>query len=120
MAHLNSEKDPGLFIYKQQNEKLTSNEFLILNDGHIGLQAGEAEELPPRDADLVDVGAVPVVEATPWGKHQHPVIPLLPQSLHQGGHADVDISPQVETLRGIHVVQKVPEVMRAHRRLEKT
>lgn len=89
---------------------LTSDEFFILNDRHVGLQACEAEELSPRDANLVDVGALPVVEATPWGKHQHPVIPLLPQSLHQGGHADIDISPQVETLWGIHVIQKVPEV----------
>ncbi|TNN77394.1 hypothetical protein EYF80_012358 [Liparis tanakae] len=62
-------------------------------------QASEAEELAPRDANLVDVGALPVVETTPRGQHQHPVIPLLPQSLHQGGHADKDISPQIEALR---------------------
>lgn len=67
----------------------------------------------------MDAGALPVVEATPRGKDQHPVIPLLSQSLHQGGHADVDISPQVETLRGIHVIQKVPEVMRVDMRSEK-
>lgn len=50
-------------------KKLTSNEFLILNDRHIGLQAGEAEELSPRDMDLVDIGALPVVESAPWGQH---------------------------------------------------
>lgn len=95
-----------------QNKKLTGNEFLILNDRHVGLQAGEAEELSPRDTDLVDVGALPVIQATPWGKHKNPVIPFLPQSFHQGGHTDVDISPQVETLRGVHIIQKVPEMRR--------
>lgn len=95
-----------------QNKKLTSNKLLILNDRYIGLQAGEAEELSPGDADLVDVRALPVVKATPWRKHQYPVIALLPQRLHQGGHADVHIPPQVETLWGVYVIQQVSEMQR--------
>lgn len=87
---------------------LTSNELLVLNDGHVGLQAGEAEELSPGDADLVDVGTLPVVEATPWRQNQNPIPSILPQGLHQGGHADVDISAQIKTLRRVHVIEKVP------------
>lgn len=87
---------------------LTSNELLVLDDGHVSLQAGEAEELSPGYAALVDVGALPVVEATPWRQNQHPVPSVLPQGLHQGGHADVDISAQIKTLRGVHIVQEVP------------
>lgn len=86
---------------------LTSNELLILDDRYVGLQAGEAEELSPGDADLVDVGALPVVQATPWRQNQHPIPSILPEGLHQGGHADVDISAQIKTLRGVHIIQKV-------------
>lgn len=63
------------------NQKLTSNEFLILNDRYIGLQASEAKELSPGDVDLVDIGALPVIEASPRWEHQYPVISILPQSL---------------------------------------
>lgn len=95
-----------------QKTKLTCNELLIFNDRHIGLQAGEAEEFPPGDADLMDIGALPVVQAPPRGKHQYPVISLLPQSLHKGCHADIHISSEVKTLWRIHIIQQVPEMPR--------
>lgn len=94
-----------------QNKKLTCNEFLILNNRYIGLQASDAEELSPRDPHLVYIGALPVVETTPWGKHQNPVISIFPQRLYQRSHADVDVSPQIKTLRRVNIIQKVPEVM---------
>lgn len=87
---------------------LTGNKLLVLDDGHVGLQAGQAEELSPGDADLVDVGALPVIKATPRRQNQYPVPSVLPQGLHQGGHADVDISAQIKTLGWVHVVQEVP------------
>lgn len=57
---------------------LTSNELLVLDDGHVGLQAGDAEELPPWDANLINVRTLPVVQATPRGENQHPVTAFLP------------------------------------------
>jgi len=88
---------------------LTSDEVFILHGGHVGLQAGEAEELSPGDARLVDVGALPVIETTPRGQHQDPVVSIIPQGLHQRRHADVDVPPQVEALRWVHVVQQIPD-----------
>lgn len=98
-------------ILDQQYLKLTSNEFLILNDRNIDLQAGETEELSPRDAELVDIRALPVIEPTPRGKHQYPVISIFSQRLNQGGHSNVDISPQIEALRRVYIIQQVPKVM---------
>lgn len=62
--------------------------------------------------ELVDIRALPVIETTPWGQYQHPVISIFSQCLHQGGHSNVDISPQIEALWRVYIIQQVPEVMR--------
>lgn len=99
-------------ILDEQYLELTSNKFLILNDRNIGLQAGETEELSPRDAELVDIRALPVIEPTPRGQYQYPVISIFSQRLNQGGHSNVDIPPQIEALRRVYIIQQVPKEMR--------
>lgn len=93
----------------QQYQKHTSNEFLILDDRNINLQASDTEELSPRYAELVDIRALPVIETTPWGQHQYPVISILSQCLDQGGHSNVNISTQVEALGRVYIIQQVPK-----------
>lgn len=50
-----SKPSENVTLFRVKDKKLTSDEFLKLNDRHIDLQAGEAEELPPWDAHLMDV-----------------------------------------------------------------
>lgn len=55
----------------------------------------------------MNVGALPVVEAAPRGQYQYPLLGLQ-QGLQEGGDANVDIPAEVETLRGVDVIQKIP------------
>lgn len=51
----------------------TCKELLIFNDRDVPVEAGDIEELRPRDADLKDVRALPVIQASPGRQNQHPV-----------------------------------------------
>ena len=73
----------------------------------VSVETRKVKEVGPGNPDLVNVRALPVVEAAPGGQHQHPLL-CLQQSLQEGGNADVDISAEVEALGGIDIVQKVP------------
>ena len=46
----------------------------MFDDRDVPAEAGEIEELGPRDPDLEDVGALPVVKASPGRQNQHPVL----------------------------------------------
>ena len=103
----------------QVRDRLTCNELLVLNDRDVPVETRKIKKVGPGDPDLVNVGALPVVEAAPGGQDQHPLLGFE-QRLQEGGDSDVDVSAEVEALRGVHIVQKVPgreERVRApHRR----
>lgn len=97
----------GLACRPPQNHRLTCNEVLVFHDGDVFIETFKIKEVGPGNPDLVNVGALPVVEAAPGGQHHHPLL-RLPQDLQEGGHANVDIPAEVETLRGVDVIQKIP------------
>lgn len=86
---------------------LTCNELFVLNDRDVSIETRKVKKVGPGNPDLVNVGALPVIEAAPWGQHQHPLLGLQ-QRLQEGGHTNVHIPAEVEALWGVDVIQKVP------------
>lgn len=97
----------GLACHPHQNHHLTCNELLIFNDGDVSIETWKIKKVRPGNPDLVNVGALPVVEAAPWGQHQHPFLSLQ-QGLQEGSYSNVDIPAEVETLWGVDIIQKIP------------
>lgn len=85
----------------------TCEKLLIFDDRDVPVEAWDIKELGPRDPDLEDVRALPVIQTSPGRQNQHPVF-TFPQSLKKGSNANVDISAEVEAFRGVYIVQKVP------------
>lgn len=90
----------------QPDARLTCNELLVLNNWDVLIETRKIKKLGPGNADLTDVGALPVIEAAPRGQDKHPLLSLQ-QGLQQGGHADVDIPTEVEAFRRVDIIQKV-------------
>lgn len=60
----------------QSDACLTCNELFILNDGDVFIETRKIEKLGPGNPDLMDVGALPVIETAPRGQDKHPLLGL--------------------------------------------
>ena len=68
-------------------------------------EAGDVEEVSPRDALLLDV-RLPVVEPAPGRQNERPGRARV-QQLHEVRDAHVDVVAQVEALARVHREQQV-------------
>lgn len=58
----------------------TCKELLIFDDRDVPVEAWDIKELRPRDPNLEDVRALPVIKMSPGRQNQHPVF-TFPQGL---------------------------------------
>lgn len=58
----------------------TCEELLIFDDRDIPVEAWDIKELRPRDPNLEDVSALPVIKTSPGRQNQHPVF-TFPQGV---------------------------------------
>lgn len=84
----------------------TCKELLVLNDRDVPVEAWDIEKLRPRDADLENVRALPVIKSSPGRQNQHPVF-TFQQGLYERSNANVDVSAKVEPFRRVYIIQKV-------------
>lgn len=60
----------------QPDARLTCNELLVLYNGDVFIETREVKKLGPGNPDLMDIRALPVVEAAPRGQDKHPLLRL--------------------------------------------